>query len=179
MRHFSYNVALMSKSKHHMNIDYTRLMRAVIPSIRHCEVLGIETVEASGGTLKLVMPWQDTLVGDTERGVIHGGALTTLLDTTCGFASASSLEPWGLAPTLDLRIDYMRPAEKGRSIYAFAEVYRKTPNVIFTRGIAYHEGEEKSPIAHCTATFMQLDMTANSSLHDWLVEFEVSEIGNE
>ena len=158
-----------------MNINYTQLMKAVIPTIRHCEVLGISTVEASAGKLKLAMPWKEGMLGDRDREIIHGGALTTLLDTTCGFASASALDPWGLAPTLDLRIDYMRPAEPRKTVYGFAEVYRKTTNVIFTRGIAFHEGEEDEPIAHCTATFMQLDKTASAGLEDWLRQFEVEE----
>ncbi|NVK10947.1 MAG: PaaI family thioesterase [Gammaproteobacteria bacterium] len=159
-----------------MNIDYTKLMKAVIPTIRHCEVLGIKTEEAREGYLKMQMPWHEKLVGDTDHGVIHGGALTTLLDTTCGFASASALDPWGLAPTLDLRIDYMRPATQGKAIYAVAEVYRKTPNVIFTRGTAFHEGEEDLPIAHCTATFMQLDHAVSDGLKAWLKDFEVEKV---
>lgn len=158
-----------------MNIDYTRLMKEVIPSIRHCVVLGMETVEASAGSLKMRLPWREDLVGDTDRGVFHGGVLTTMLDTTCGFAAASSLDPWGLAPTLDLRIDYMKPATKGETIYSFAEVYRKTANVIFTRGIAFHEGQEDHPIAHCTATFMQINADVNPSLQQWVQTFEVNE----
>jgi len=162
-----------------MKINYLELMRNVIPSLRACRVLGFETIEASPGRLKLMMPWREAFVGDRDKGVIHGGALTTLLDTTCGFAVASSLEPWGLAPTLDLRIDYMHPAEKGREIYAFAEVYRKTPNVIFTRGIAFHEGEDDSPIAHCTATFMQLSADATPDLQAWIAQFIVPEEAND
>ena len=158
-----------------MLINYTKLMRAVIPTIRHCEVLGIETVEASAGKLKLAMPWSQAMLGDRDKEIIHGGALTTLLDTTCGFASASALDPWGLPPTLDLRIDYMRPAEPRKTVFGFAEVYRMTTNVIFTRGIAFHEGEEDAPIAHCTATFMQLDQGASAGLSEWLQQFEVEE----
>ena len=55
--------------------------------------------------------------------------------------------------TLDLRIDYMGPAEPGRDVLARAECYRVTTHVAFARAIAYHDDESR-PIATSASTFM-------------------------
>lgn len=135
----------------------TDLMKQIVPVLKHCQVLGIEVLEADVGRLSLRLPYSDDIVGNPQTGVIHGGPLTTLMDTACGFAAIAALDEFALAPTLDLRIDYMRPADPGKAVIGEAEAYRVTSNVIFARGIAFHEGEKDRPIAHCTATFMRLD----------------------
>lgn len=132
-------------------------MRQIVPQLKHCRLLGIDVVEADVGILALVLPYRETIIGNPETGVIHGGALTTLMDTACGFAAISALDELGLCPTLDLRIDYMRPAEPGRDVIGRAEAYRVGKNVVFARGVAYHEGDMDNPIAHCTASFMRLE----------------------
>ena len=141
------------------NSDRAGILKQVIPNLKHCKVLGIEVVEVSKGSLLLKLPYSENIIGNPESRVIHGGALTTLMDTACGFAAISAIEGAAIAPTLDLRIDYMRPAQPDKAVYGQAEVYRVTRNVLFARGIAYQESTDK-PIAHCTATFMCLD--ANS-----------------
>lgn len=132
-------------------------LKDIVPNLKHCQHLGIEYVDADIGFLSLQLPYKESLIGNPETGVIHGGALTTLMDTACGFAAVSALDEPGICPTLDLRIDYMKPAEPGKAVIGEAEAYHVTNNVVFARGIAYHEGDKANPIAHCTASFMRLD----------------------
>jgi uncharacterized protein (TIGR00369 family) len=139
--------------------DRVSILKQVIPELKHCKALGMEVVDASKGTLTLRLPYSEQIIGNPETRVIHGGVLTTLMDTACGFAAISAIENAAIAPTLDLRIDYMRPAEPDKAVLGHAEVYRITRNVLFARGIAYQDSIDK-PVAHCTATFMCLD--ANS-----------------
>ena len=101
------------------------------------------------------MPYSDAIVGNPVTGVIHGGAITTLMDTCCGISTVCYLPEFEICPTLDLRIDYMHPAEPGKAIFGFAECYRVTPAVIFTRGIAYQD-DRSEPIAHVVGTFMRM-----------------------
>lgn len=141
-----------------MDIDeLTTQIKAIVPNLNHCKVLGIDVVDVNIGQLKLVLPYSEAIIGNPDTKVIHGGALTTLMDTACGFAAVCALDEPGIAPTLDLRIDYMRPAEPGKAVIGDAEAYHVTKNVVFARGTAYHEGEKDKPIAHCTASFMRLD----------------------
>jgi acyl-coenzyme A thioesterase PaaI-like protein len=55
--------------------------------------------------------------------------------------------------TLDLRIDYLRPAEAGRAVRCRASCYKQTRNVAFTRAVAFHD-DPGDPIAHSVGTFM-------------------------
>jgi uncharacterized protein (TIGR00369 family) len=122
----------------------------------HFHALGIAFTDIQQGKIEARLPYRHAIVGNPENGLIHGGALTALLDTSCGFAAVTALEQLTLCPTLDLRIDYMRPAKPGLTIYAEAEAYRVTANVIFCRGLAYQE-DKNNPIAYCTANFTRMD----------------------
>lgn len=142
--------------------DRLSILKVIIPELKHCKILNIEVVDVSKGTLTLKLPYSENIIGNPETRVIHGGALTTLMDTACGFAAISAIESAAIAPTLDLRIDYMRAAEPDKAVFGHAEVYRITRNVLFARGIAYQDSVDK-PVAHCTATFMCLDATSLES----------------
>ena len=123
--------------------------------LRHCQVLGmnVEHADASGLTLRL--PYSEKIVSNPETGLVHGGAITTLMDTTCGISTTCALPELEICPTLDLRIDYMHPAEPNHDVFGFAECYRVTPTVIFTRGVAYQR-DINEPIAHVVGAFMRM-----------------------
>ena len=130
-------------------------------ALRHCQVLGLQVHAASSEGLTLRLPYSEKIVGNPETGVIHGGAITTLMDTTCGISTVCVLPDFEVCPTLDLRIDYMRPAEPGQDVFGFAECYRVTSNVIFIRGVAY-QGDKEQPIAHVIGTFMRMGKTVDN-----------------
>lgn len=142
-----------------MDASRFEIFKQVIPEIKHCKLLGITVEELGKGFITLKLPYSANIIGNPETGVIHGGALTTLMDTACGFSAISALTEAAIAPTLDLRIDYMRAAKPGKPVFGHAEVYRTTRNVIFSRGVAYQESLDK-PVAHCAATFMRIDPSA-------------------
>lgn len=141
-------------------LDYIQLM---VPELKHCKHLNIGVEKIAEGYLSLSLPYSESIIGNPETGVIHGGALTTLMDTACGFAAISALDSPSICPTLDLRIDYMKPADPGKMVIGEAEAYRVANNVIFARGLAYHPDEKDVPIAHCTASFMRLDPKTTAS----------------
>lgn len=126
-----------------------------VSALRHCQVLGITAYQASEEGITLLMPYAPHLVGDPRTGVIHGGALTSLMDTACGMATLCVLPEFEVCPTLDLRVDYMHPAASHQPVYGFAQCYRVTTDVIFTRGFAYQD-DPQQPIAHVVGTFMRM-----------------------
>jgi uncharacterized protein (TIGR00369 family) len=93
------------------------------------------------------------LVGDPQSGVLHGGVVTTLLDSTAGAAVMTRLLMPSPIATLDLRIDYLRPSTPRAPLHARVECYKVTRHVAFTRGIAYNT-DERDPVASMAATFM-------------------------
>jgi len=119
----------------------------------HTRRLGFEVVSVHNGVCVARLPYSRELIGDPTTGILHGGVVTTLLDTTGGAAVLSALGvPMPLA-TLDLRIDYLRPSAPGRDLMARVECYKKTRNIAFARGIAYDD-QESDPVAAMAATYM-------------------------
>jgi uncharacterized protein (TIGR00369 family) len=122
-------------------------------SVPHNEFLGLEVVDLDERVALFRLPYQQKLVGNPENGVLHGGAITSLMDACCGAAVFLALpEPQTIA-TLDLRIDYLKPAVPPRDVMARATCFKLTRHVAFVRCIAFHDTEEES-IATATGTFM-------------------------
>ena len=122
-------------------------------TIPHNKALGLKIVDARKGFASMQLDWRAELVGNPETGVLAGGPLTALLDGCCGMSVATMLAKPEPFATLDLRIDYVRPAEPGKTVIAEAECYRITRSVAFTRAFAHH-GDAKNPIAAAVGTFM-------------------------
>lgn len=133
-----------------------------LSALRHCHVLGMSIERADEQGLITRLPYSNQIVGNPQTGVIHGGALTTLMDTTCGISTVCVLNEFEICPTLDLRIDYMCAAQPGKDVFGFAECYRMTENVIFARGYAYQD-DPKEPIAHVVGTFMRMGPIAHNA----------------
>lgn len=115
----------------------------VINTVPYAKTLGFELVELEPGKATAKAPYKDVTIGDIETGIIHGGVVTALLDNVSGVAVIAALKEMRSTATLDLRIDYMRPAEVGRDIIAEAECYHMTRTVAFTRAWAYHETKDR------------------------------------
>ncbi|CAM3841354.1 hypothetical protein CCOS865_03360 [Pseudomonas reidholzensis] len=134
-----------------------------LSALRHCQLLQMRVHQADADGMTLVLPWSPLIVGNPQTGAVHGGALTTLLDTTCGMATLCALPQFEVCPTLDLRIDYMHPAEAGKDIYGHAQCYRVTRDVIFTRGTAYQDDPDQ-PICQVVGTFMRLGQAVRGGI---------------
>lgn len=99
-----------------------------------------------------VLP-DERLVGNPTTGVVHGGVITALLDSCYGLAIFVKLDKLRPMATLDLRIDYLKPATPGREIFGGAVCYKLGHELAFVRGAAYHDSPD-DPIATSSAIFM-------------------------
>lgn len=115
--------------------------------------IGMRLHQSAAGVAVLSVPYAAELVGDPESGVMHGGVITALLDTACGAAVMAVPSGLRATATLDLRIDYMRPATPGRAVFARAECYRLTRTIGFARAVAYHDAGGEH-IASAAAAFI-------------------------
>ena len=127
--------------------------RAAFARIPHCQHVGMQLTELMPGWGMMTLPYNPRLIGDPRSGVVHGGAITALLDTLCGIVVMASIPDGQDVATLDLRIDYLHPATPGIEIRASAECYKVTRTIAFVRGVAFHE-DQAAPIAHATGTFV-------------------------
>lgn len=126
----------------------------MIAGTPQAQALGMRIVSIGQARAVVEVNWREDLVGDPETGVIASGVVTTLLDNTCGVAAFAALKEATSTATLDLRIDYMRPAKKGATIRAHAQCYRMTRSVAFVRAFAFDGEDETDPVAAAQAAFM-------------------------
>ncbi|MGV8995521.1 MAG: PaaI family thioesterase [Parvibaculaceae bacterium] len=125
----------------------------LIEHVPFARALGLTILDAKRGESWLTVPYDNKFVGNAETGVIHGGVITAMLDNACGIAVQLALPERMSIATLDLRIDYMKPATPGETLTGHAHCYKVTRNIAFVRGTAYHT-DANDPIATCVGTFM-------------------------
>ncbi len=70
--------------------------------------LGLKVTELGADTITITATWRPEWVVNAEAGYTHGGILATLVDLTADWALASRTGRG--VPTVDMRVDYHRPA---------------------------------------------------------------------
>lgn len=115
--------------------------------------LGIGLHAHGAGWVELALPWHADLVGDAETGVMASGPIVTLMDMATSFSVWMERGSFVPHATLDLRVDYLRPARPGRTVIGRGECYRLSRLISFVRGQA-HDGDPDDPVAHVAGAFM-------------------------
>jgi uncharacterized protein (TIGR00369 family) len=127
-------------------------VNAMVRFTPQAQALGVEVTKVDKGRAWGRVPYRAELVGDPSTGVIAGGVLTTFLDQLCGAAAILAMDAPTIVATIDLRIDYMRPAQAGRDVLAEAQCVKLGKNVAFVRATAYEDTPD-NPIAHVSSAF--------------------------
>ena len=102
---------------------YERLKRFFEERIPFNTFLGMTVDKLDDGFARLRVPFFDKLIGDPERPALHGGVVSTLADTAGGIAAYTSVGHGDVLSTVDLRVDYLRPAAL-KDLIAEAQVLR-------------------------------------------------------
>ena len=129
-----------------------RINRAFASHIPFNNALGIQLEEVGPGFATQYLPVGSHLVGDPARGTMHGGVITTLLDSCCGAAVFMALEKPAYMATLDLRIDFLRPADARRPLHSRADCHQCDHQLAFVRCVAWQDDPD-NPVAVGSATF--------------------------
>lgn len=128
------------------------LQQAIVEFVPHNAALGLAFHEVTQTTVTLRLPYAQKLVGNPLTGVLHGGAVTTLLDATCGASVYLKLRAPLPIATLDLRVDFLGKPPAHADVFAKAECYQLTRSVAFVRATAWTI-DEQQPFASASATF--------------------------
>lgn len=141
-------------STHSSTLPFEELAKAIAGRRSdYGHVSGLQLDRFAPGEAWSSLPYRPVFVGDTETGVLHGGVVTAMLDESCGMAVQLALDGSSAIATLDLRIDYQKPATPGLAIKAHSICYRTTRSIAFVRSTAYQDSED-DPVATATACFM-------------------------
>ncbi len=113
--------------------------------------LAIELEDISVGSATLVLKVRKELT--QNHGVVHGGAIASLIDTATAFAIISLLAPTEKVATVDLTVSYLRPVTRGR-LKAVAKVVRAGRRLlVVSADVLANDG---SLIATALSTYIKL-----------------------
>ena len=135
--------------------DPERFM-SYVSRVGHGGALGIFYRDHGEDWVELGLPYDARLVGMPETGIIASGPIISLMDMATSLAIWVRLGRFRHQATLDMRVDYLRPAVPGQDLVGRGECYGLTRSVGFVRGLA-HDGDSADPVAHVSGTFMFID----------------------
>jgi acyl-CoA thioesterase len=127
--------------------EQLKKLKAALTRVPFAQLLGIELIGASQGTVKLRLLIKDEL--RQVHGVMHGGATASLIDTATAFAILPLLEAGKNISTVDLMVNYLRPLRQG-SVTVEARVVRFGRRLITVAADAFDEDGKLSATAIST-----------------------------
>jgi uncharacterized protein (TIGR00369 family) len=111
------------------------LIKLLYDKIPFYSTLGFELQEINNGVAIFEIEIKEEL---TQYGMIHGGVLASLIDSTCACAAFSLILPDGYATTIDLQVAFLKPVSKGR-LKAKAKCVKAGKNIFFCKGKIWNE----------------------------------------
>ena len=121
----------------------------------HSGWLGLRYSDHGEDWVELELPWREDLLGEEDRHVLASGPIISLLDMASGMSIWTASKIFTPVATLDLRVDYQRPARERSAVKGRVECYRRTRSAAFVRGIA-HDGDPDDPVASMAGVFMTI-----------------------
>lgn len=118
----------------------------------HNAIIGTRYHAHGPGWCELILPYDKKLVSDAASGILASGPILTMMDMVTSMSIWLKTGVFQPQATLDLRIDYLRPAKPGNAVIGHGECYHVTKSIAFVRGHA-HDGDPAKPIAHVAGTY--------------------------
>jgi uncharacterized protein (TIGR00369 family) len=126
-------------------------IRNAMASVPYAKLLAIKLDNASVGAATLSLRVRNEL--KQNHGVVHGGAIASLIDSATAFAILTVIQPDEHVTTVDLTISYLRPVTKGR-MTATSKVIRAGRRIIAVSAEVFNS--EQTLIATSLSTFIKL-----------------------
>jgi uncharacterized protein (TIGR00369 family) len=132
--------------------DQEQRVRQALAKVPFANLLGIELESFAAGVAVLGLPLHENL--KQNSGVVHGGAIASLIDTATALAIITLLPEGERVTTVDLTITYLRPLIAGQAT-ATAKVLRAGKRVIAVSAEVF--GEDGSLVATALSTYLRLE----------------------
>lgn len=132
---------------------------ALSPHMRDC---GLQAISVDRDSAVVTLPDREDWVGDSESGRLNPGIITVLVDSCAGLAVLARIGEREPVATLDLRMDYLRPAFRGRDVHCRARCLRLTASIAFMRATVWQEREDE-PFATAQLVFMRTTATRHKN----------------
>jgi uncharacterized protein (TIGR00369 family) len=134
----------------------------LLTSAAHNGWLGLKYQTHGKDWVELSLPWREDLGGEDGGDVLASGPIISLLDMASGLAVWNTHQEFRPVATLNLHIDYIRPARAHASVFGRSHCYRLTRSAAFVRGYA-HDGNPDDPLAHFQGVFMNIHVGKKSA----------------
>jgi len=126
-----------------MKMDKKEIKKAIEELIPIHKFLGVELLEIKQGYAKVKVPFREEVIGDFRRRRWHGGIIATIMDSVGGIAGGTYFTSINdKMATIDLRVDYLKPAEAS-AIIVEGEIVRLGKTILVTRMKAYQENTDE------------------------------------
>jgi uncharacterized protein (TIGR00369 family) len=111
-------------------------------------------VSVRPGEVELELPYHTRLT--QQHGFIHGGIVSTLLDSACGYAALSLMPEKTAVLSIEFKVNLLSPA-KGEYFRAIGKVKKQGRTITVTEGelFAYADGKQKL-VATMVGTMMAI-----------------------
>lgn len=127
-------------------------VRESFARMRFLHALGATLERVGPGEVDVRLPFRDDLT--QQHGFFHAGAVTTVVDTACGYAALSLMPPDAAVLSVEFKVNLLSPA-KGEAVVARARVLKAGRTLTVVRGDVFAEerGDERL-VATMLATMM-------------------------
>jgi uncharacterized protein (TIGR00369 family) len=117
--------------------------------------LGAEVTVRSRGHVEIEFPFSGALT--QQNGFVHAGAITSILDSACGYAALSVAPEGHDVLSVEFKVNLLAPAV-GESFVARAQVKRAGKRLIVSAADAFaRKGDEEKIVATMLATIMAVE----------------------
>ena len=138
--------------------DYEARVRESFARQQVMTKLGAEMILVSPGWVEIDMAYQEDLT--QQHGFLHAGIVATLLDSACGYAAYTLMEPGDNVVAVEFKTNFLRPAT-GERLVARARVLRSGRSLTVCTGDAFMlQAGAESHVAVMQSTIMKVRDTS-------------------
>ena len=119
------------------------------------ETIGARLARVEPGGIEIELPFDERLT--QQHGFLHAGVVTTVLDSACGYAALSLMEPGFEVLAIEFKVNFLAPA-LGERFVARANVVRSGRTITVCRADGWMvRGGEEVQVATMTGTIMKVE----------------------